>query len=85
MIKIQIILSLPYVYPSLTLDQFCNIENWFRTTSFDLPFMPAIGMDIDLDDFFTAKELAPANVILGSLPIKELIIKRDRLVLYVRI
>lgn len=84
MVKIQINVTLPNIYPSSTIEQKCNIENWFRSTSFELPFIPAIGMEIDLDDFFTEKELAPTNVILGYLPIKELVIKRDRIVLYVR-
>ena len=67
----------------MTIEQSIAIENWFRSASFEIPFMPSIEMEIDLDDFFTAKGLVPPELMIGCLPIKNIVFRRDLVVLYI--
>jgi len=52
MIKIVIILeSFDATNSELTESQFTKIQNWFAKNSFIIPFVPQIGMMIDLVSF----------------------------------
>lgn len=57
-----------------------KINSWFDANLFELPFLPQIGMKIDLVDFYTNEE--DEDIYLGYAEIKDIIILRDYIELH---
>ena len=57
-----------------------KINGWFDSNLFELPFLPKIGMKIDLEDFYTNKQ--HEDQFLGYAEIKDIIILRDYIELH---
>jgi len=74
-IKIQIILDNELGMPDSNLKK---INNYFENNLFEIPFIPQIGMKIDLDDFYTDDLID----VLGYSKITDIIILRDYIELH---
>jgi hypothetical protein len=59
-------------------NDFKKINSWFDLNLFEMPFLPQIGMKIDLDDFYPYSELN----IMGYAKIKDVIIYKDYIELH---
>jgi hypothetical protein len=57
-----------------------KINSWFDSNLFELPFLPQIGMKIDLEDFYTNEQYQ--NQFLGYAEIKDIIILREYIELH---
>jgi len=57
-----------------------KINGWFDSNLFELPFLPQIGMKIDLEDFYTNEH--HEDQFLGYAEIKDIIILRDYIELH---
>jgi hypothetical protein len=55
-----------------------KINSWFDSNLFEMPFLPQIGMKIDLDDFYPHNEID----IMGYAKIKDVMIYRDYIELH---
>jgi hypothetical protein len=74
-IKIQIIADNELGMPDGSLKK---INNYFENNLFEIPFMPQIGMKIDLDDFYTDNVID----VLGYSKITDIIILREYIELH---
>lgn len=74
-IKIQIIADNELGMPE---DGLKKINNYFENNLFEIPFLPQIGMKIDLDDFYTDDVMD----VLGYSKITDIIILRDYIELH---
>lgn len=84
MIKIYIIIyELDYKDKDWTQEQASKIHEWFTLNSFIIPFLPQVGMMIDLDEFFDCEEISnQMDVILGYVTINEISIGKNNIYLY---
>jgi hypothetical protein len=58
-------------HSELTVNKLALINNWFELNLFEIPFMPQVGMKIDLDDFYREEDY------LAYAEIHDIIILRD--------
>lgn len=84
MIKIYIIIAgLDYKNKDWTQEQALKIQEWFSLNSFEIPFVPQVGMMIDLEDFFDCEEISnEMNDILGYVTINQIVIGRNNIDLH---
>jgi hypothetical protein len=74
-IKIQIISDNELGMPDSNLKK---INNYFENNLFEIPFIPQIGMKIDLDDFYTDD----VTDVIGYSKITDIIILKDYIELH---
>jgi hypothetical protein len=74
-IKIQIIAYNELGMPDGSLKK---INNYFENNLFEIPFLPQIGMKVDLDDFYTDDVID----VIGYSKITDIIILRDYIELH---
>lgn len=66
-----------------TEEQGNKIHEWFTLNAFEIPFVPQLGMMIDLDDFFDCEEiLNEIDVNLGYVTVNQIVIGKNDIALH---
>lgn len=66
-----------------TYEQGEKIHEWFTLQTFEIQFLPAVGMMIDLDDFFDCEEISnEINTGLGYVTIDKILIGKYDITLF---
>jgi hypothetical protein len=66
-----------------TEEQENKIHEWFTLNSFEIPFVPQVGMMIDLDDFFYCEDiLDEIDVELGYVTVNQIVIGKHDIALH---
>jgi hypothetical protein len=66
-----------------TEEQGIKIHQWFALNPFEIPFVPQVGMMIDLDDFFDDETLInELDVPLGYVTINQIVIGKNDIALH---
>lgn len=66
-----------------TYEQGEKIHEWFTLQTFEIQFLPAVGMMIDLDDFFDCEEISnELNTELGYVTIDKILIGKCDITLF---
>jgi hypothetical protein len=75
-------IKIRYIYDGFDFshEEVDKINSWFDLNLFEIPFLPQIGMKIDLVDFYTNEE--DEDVYLSYAEIKDIIILRDYIELH---
>ena len=64
-------------------EQSNKIHDWFCENYFEIPFIPVVGMMIDLDDFLNCEEiLEELNEMIGNVTINQIVIGKRDIALY---